>query len=85
MPEGEKYYLDGSLDADLPKKVISQLFNVNYSLVSQANPMVIPFIGRSKRNQFSRKFIFWKIYEWIGKLIYSEIVHRVKQIVDLGI
>jgi NTE family protein len=42
-------WIDGSLHGDVPMLRLSRLHNVNHSIVSQANPHVVPFIpqGRS--------------------------------------
>lgn len=34
-------FIDGSVDADLPKKKLSEFFNVNNFLVSQTNPWLV--------------------------------------------
>jgi NTE family protein len=36
---------DGSVAHDLPTARLSELFNVSFSVVSQANPHVLPFLG----------------------------------------
>ncbi|MGK5094866.1 DUF3336 domain-containing protein [Deltaproteobacteria bacterium TL4] len=36
---------DGALTSDLPMKRLSELYNVNHSIVSQVNPHIIPFIS----------------------------------------
>lgn len=37
-------FVDGSMMADLPYKQLSRLYGVNHSIVSQTNPLAIPFI-----------------------------------------
>ncbi len=37
-------WIDGSVHGDLPRERLARLFNVNQTIVSQANPHVIPFI-----------------------------------------
>lgn len=39
-----RYWRDGSLENDLPMLHLKELFNVNYFLVSQANPHVAPLL-----------------------------------------
>ena len=51
---GQKFY-DGSVAHDLPKEGISTLFNVNYFIVSQTNPHVIPFLGGSTTSFVHKK------------------------------
>jgi len=40
-------WIDGSLGGDLPTQRLSELFNVNHTIVSQINPWAAPFIPRS--------------------------------------
>ncbi|KJE96225.1 patatin-like phospholipase domain-containing protein, variant [Capsaspora owczarzaki ATCC 30864] len=44
---GEKW-TDGGLKTDLPMQSLSHLFNVNYFIVSQVNPHIIPFLYERK-------------------------------------
>ncbi|TPX35445.1 hypothetical protein SmJEL517_g02182 [Synchytrium microbalum] len=39
---------DGSLTTDIPEKTLHQLFNVNYTIVSQANPHIVLWFYHSK-------------------------------------
>ncbi|MCG8668963.1 MAG: DUF3336 domain-containing protein [Pseudomonadales bacterium] len=41
-------WVDGSVAGDLPIKRLSRLYGVNHFLVSQINPMVVPFIEDTK-------------------------------------
>lgn len=43
-------WVDGSLSDDLPMKRLSRLYGVNHFIVSQANPIVLPFISAEKSN-----------------------------------
>lgn len=65
MPEGERRWRDGSLEEDLPMRSLSEMFNVNYFLVSQTNPHIVPALNLKKR--FSRK---------LGNLVEAEWKHR---------
>ena len=40
-------WFDGSVPCDLPKKKLAELFNVNYFIVSQTNPHVVPFLPKT--------------------------------------
>lgn len=42
-------WVDGSLSEDLPAKRLSRLYGVNHYIVSQTNPLVIPFIDQRER------------------------------------
>ncbi len=42
-------WVDGSLSDDLPMKRLSRLYGVNHFIVSQTNPLVLPFLSVEKR------------------------------------
>ena len=42
-------WVDGSLSEDLPMKRLSRLYGVNHFIVSQTNPLALPFITSEKR------------------------------------
>lgn len=42
-------WVDGSLHGDLPKQRLSRLHNVNHFIVSQTNPLVLPFMQHGRR------------------------------------
>lgn len=42
-------WIDGSISDDLPAKRLSRMYGVNHFIVSQINPMVLPFISRKKK------------------------------------
>uniref|UniRef100_A0A1D2A9V5 PNPLA domain-containing protein n=2 Tax=Auxenochlorella protothecoides TaxID=3075 RepID=A0A1D2A9V5_AUXPR len=63
---------DGSLEADLPMAGLSEMFNVNYFLVSQANPYLLPIIALKKATPRA-----------LGHLVESEFKHRCRQILEL--
>ena len=68
-PESEKEasrrWRDGSLEEDLPMRTLSEMFNVNYFLVSQTNPHIVPALNMKRR--FNRK---------LGNLLEAEWKHR---------
>ena len=43
-------WVDGSLSDDLPMKRLSRLYGVNHFIVSQTNPITLPFISAEKNN-----------------------------------
>jgi len=48
----ERRWRDGSLEDDLPIQTLREMFNVNYFLVSQTNPHIVPLLNlRSKLNK----------------------------------
>ncbi|MEO0574904.1 MAG: DUF3336 domain-containing protein [Pseudomonadota bacterium] len=44
-------WVDGSVAEDLPLKRLSRLYGVNHSIVSQTNPLVLPFISEYKGSE----------------------------------
>jgi hypothetical protein len=63
--EGQRRWRDGSLEEDLPMRSLSEMFNVNYFLVSQTNPHIVPALNLKKR--VNRK---------LGNLLEAEWKHR---------
>jgi len=45
-------WVDGSFASDIPRQRISRLNNVNYFIVSQANPHIVPFISHRQQGGF---------------------------------
>lgn len=43
--QGSQQWVDGSLDSDIPQRKLSEMFNVNFFIVSQVNPHVRPFLA----------------------------------------
>ncbi|MCV2885112.1 DUF3336 domain-containing protein [Aestuariibacter sp. AA17] len=41
-------FVDGSLMADMPFQRLARLYGVNHSIVSQTNPIAVPFLSRNK-------------------------------------
>lgn len=71
--DGERRWRDGSLEEDLPMRSLSETFNVNYFLVSQTNPHIVPALNLKKR--FNRK---------LGNLVEYEWKHRCRQLMELA-
>jgi NTE family protein len=47
-------WVDGSMHGDLPLRRMARLHNVNHFVVSQANPFVLPFVTRHRRDPVTR-------------------------------
>ena len=47
----QRKWVDGSLSDDLPMKRLSRLYGVNHFIVSQTNPLILPFLNAEKRNR----------------------------------
>ena len=81
QPEGKlgpRRWRDGSLENDLPMRDLSELFNVNYFLVSQTNPHIVPIL-RVKR-WFAGLGPGCGI---VANFLESEWRHRCRQVLDL--
>jgi len=46
----QRKWVDGSLSDDLPMKRMSRLYGVNHFIVSQTNPLILPFLSADKRD-----------------------------------
>eukprot|EP00227_Mantoniella_beaufortii_P009028 CAMPEP_0197581708 /NCGR_PEP_ID=MMETSP1326-20131121/5135_1 /TAXON_ID=1155430 /ORGANISM="Genus nov. species nov., Strain RCC2288" /LENGTH=758 /DNA_ID=CAMNT_0043145655 /DNA_START=507 /DNA_END=2779 /DNA_ORIENTATION=- len=81
QPEGKlgaRRWRDGSLEADLPMQALTELFNVNYFIVSQTNPHIVPIL-RVKRWFASQG----PACAMLAGFLESEWKHRCRQILDL--
>lgn len=67
-----RLWRDGSLEEDLPIGALREMFNVNYFMVSQTNPHIVPILNF--KNQFNRK---------IANAIEIEWKHRCQQLQNL--
>ena len=47
----DRKWIDGSLSDDIPMKRLSRLYGANHFIVSQTNPVVLPFLGAEKGGQ----------------------------------
>lgn len=66
-PEGDvipfipnRMFADGSLMADLPFERLARLYGTNHSIVSQTNPLAVPFLSRTKRHSKSLSSIAFR-------------------------
>ncbi|RVX72310.1 hypothetical protein B0A52_04515 [Exophiala mesophila] len=88
MKNAKQTFVDGSLDHDIPMKRLSQMFNVNFFIVSQVNPHVRMFLEREEefvgvqpRNARHSRHPGHGIKDTLR----LELIHRAQQIKDLGI
>ncbi|KAL4441473.1 hypothetical protein ABPG77_001977 [Micractinium sp. CCAP 211/92] len=70
--EMQRRWRDGSLEEDLPMRGLSEMFNCNYFLVSQANPYVLPLVALKRAAP-------WRL----GSLVEGELKHRCKQLMEV--
>jgi len=73
--EPARKWRDGSLEHDLPMHRLSEMFNVNFHVVSQVNPHAIPIYHLCQSRPI----------RLIMKLIGSEVKHRIIQLSYLGL
>ena len=68
-------WIDGTVHGDLPKERLARLHNVNQTIVSQANPHVIPFITHRKQRGIRA----------VGKQVVSSLIHTGSaELLDVG-
>ena len=60
-------WVDGSVAEDLPIKRLSRLYGVNHTIVSQTNPIVLPFVNAKKQQQTT-----WDIIQDAGLKTWKE-------------
>ncbi|MCC2616226.1 DUF3336 domain-containing protein [Aestuariibacter halophilus] len=53
-------FVDGSLMADMPFQRLARLYGVNHSIVSQTNPLAVPFLSRDKKHSNGIGAITWR-------------------------
>ncbi|GAC13583.1 DUF3336 domain-containing protein [Aliiglaciecola lipolytica] len=61
-------FADGSLMADMPFKQLARLYGVNHSIVSQTNPLAVPFLSRDKTDTRGMTALTWRHLSNIAKL-----------------
>jgi NTE family protein len=60
-------WIDGSVAEDLPIKRLSRLYGVNHTIVSQTNPLVLPFVNANKQQHS-----MWDILQHAGIMTTKE-------------
>ncbi|MCU7555960.1 DUF3336 domain-containing protein [Alteromonas sp. ASW11-19] len=53
-------FADGSLMADLPFERLSRLYGVNHSIVSQTNPLAVPFLSTNRTHAKTMGALTWR-------------------------
>lgn len=59
-------FADGSIMADMPFDKLARLYGVNHSIVSQTNPLAVPFLSRNREKKSS---LWSKTSRHIAKLV----------------
>ncbi|KAJ9464126.1 Lipase 5 [Diplonema papillatum] len=82
-PAHGKRYFDGSIAGDLPIKRLRELFNIDFFLVSQTNPHVVPFVRRES-SSISHPALSATLYRrvrntvvWMVRSVLAEIGHLI--------
>ncbi len=67
---GNTKWVDGSVRSDFPQEKMARLYNLNYSIASQVNPHVVPFM-QSDENRYRKDVLSWpeRIVRRQGKVI----------------
>ena len=53
-----RQWVDGSITDDIPLRKISRIFGVNHSIVSQANPLILPFLNETNNSNSALNLFF---------------------------
>ncbi|WOE32547.1 MULTISPECIES: DUF3336 domain-containing protein [unclassified Acinetobacter] len=51
-------WVDGSVRSDFPQEMMARLYNINYTIASQVNPHIIPFM-QSDEERYKRGVLSW--------------------------
>ena len=65
-------FADGSVMADMPFNRLARLYGVNHSIVSQTNPLAVPFLSRTKQHS---KGLFALTYRHFAKMAKTNTVY----------
>ncbi|KAG9070276.1 hypothetical protein KI688_009613 [Linnemannia hyalina] len=88
-PITPSFFSYGVVSPETPLTRLSELFNVNHFIVSQANPYIVPFMSRGlkdRKSGGSDQFGYSAGYmERIARVILAEIKHRMGQLNQVGI
>ena len=63
-------WVDGSMRSDFPRERITRLYNVNYTIASQVNPHIVPFM-QTDVSRYRKDLMSWpsKIVRMQGKVL----------------
>jgi TAG lipase / steryl ester hydrolase / phospholipase A2 / LPA acyltransferase len=87
-------WIDGSVDNDIPMAKLSELFNVNYFIVSQVNPHIVPFLEESStarklfhgsRKNKTPRDRDTSLHSMAVNLVIGQVTHRMRMMSELGI
>ncbi|KAF2833160.1 hypothetical protein CC86DRAFT_399806 [Ophiobolus disseminans] len=72
-------------DRKSPLHRISELFNVNHFIISQARPYLAPFLRSDLHHPNPRQDGRWKVTMPVLRLVVLEVQHRLNQLDELGL
>ena len=87
MQNAKQTFVDGSLDHDIPMRKLSEMFNVNFFIVSQVNPHVRIFLDEEENFQGIQPKApvpSANPFQASKEFLRGEIVHRAQQLADIG-
>ncbi|KAK3814183.1 MAG: acyl transferase/acyl hydrolase/lysophospholipase [Benniella sp.] len=85
-PITPSFFSYGVVSPETPLTRLSELFNVNHFIVSQANPYIVPFMSRGLKNRRTGFDRFSAgLMERIARVILAELTHRMGQMNQIGI
>ncbi|EXJ96139.1 hypothetical protein A1O1_01265 [Capronia coronata CBS 617.96] len=88
MQNAQQTFVDGSLDHDIPMRKLSEMFNVNFFIVSQVNPHVRAFLEPEEDfqgRQPSTPVPHHSPLQAAKSVLRREIIHRAQQVADFGL
>lgn len=64
------HWVDGSVRSDFPQEKMARLYNINYTIASQVNPHIVPFM-QDEVSRFRKDMLSWpeRIIRRQGKVI----------------
>ncbi|KAG0208762.1 hypothetical protein BGX28_000383 [Mortierella sp. GBA30] len=87
-PITPSFFSYGSVSPETPLTRLSELFNVNHFIVSQANPYIVPFMSRGlkdRKSGGSDRVGSGRILERVARVMLAEIKYRMGQLNQIGI
>lgn len=92
MAHAKQMFVDGSLDHDIPMRKLSEMFNVNFFIVSQVNPHVRLFLDSEedfRGTQVQHSASNWpslsRVCNMVKNVAGQEVLHVAQQLRNCGI
>ncbi|RZF55911.1 DUF3336 domain-containing protein [Acinetobacter halotolerans] len=72
-------WVDGSMRSDFPQEKMARLYNINYTIASQVNPHIVPFM-QSDNKRFRRDVLSWpeRVVRHQGKAIAMDVMDLIR-------